>query len=186
MDDRKFKFISILRGINVGGKKKILMSDLKKLYEGLGLSNVKTFIQSGNVIFDYVGKKDENYLCQKIADAILSKFNFNVPVIIRTFDEMEKIIAVNPFLEEQNADISKLHVTFLSEKPMKPNTEILKSNDYLPDKFSISGKEIYILCASRYSECKLSNNILENKLKVTATTRNWKTVNKIFELANLN
>jgi uncharacterized protein (DUF1697 family) len=175
-------FISILRGINVSGQKKIQMTDLKALYEGLKLKEVTTYIQSGNVIFKSKGASDQK-LTKRIEEAIYERFGFNVPVIIRTVDEMKHVISVNPFLKQSNIDIEKLHVTFLAEIPTQTNVGSIKNVDYSPDKFIIIDKEVYLYCPNGYGITKLSNNFFENKLKIKATTRNWKTVNKLFELA---
>ena len=96
---------------------------------------------------------------------------------------MEKIISQNPFTKEKNIDLKKLHVTFLSETPDKEKIEQIKEADFLPDRFAIKGKEIYLHIPVSYGETKLSNKFFENKLKVSATTRNWNTVNKLFEMA---
>ena len=175
-------FISILRGINVSGQKKILMADLKALYESLHFKKVDTYIQSGNVVFKSDAKLSDTQLAQKIEKAITAKYNFEVPVIIRSIEEWKKAISQNSFLKEKNIDLKKLHITFLSEVPSKENVERIKSNDFLPDQFIIKEKEIYLHIPESYGETKLSNNFFEKKLKTKATTRNWNTVNKLFEM----
>ncbi|MDP4283232.1 MAG: DUF1697 domain-containing protein [Bacteroidota bacterium] len=177
-------FISILRGINVGGQKKILMADLKALYESLKFTDVTTYIQSGNVVFKSGEKISDLDLAKKIETAIEKKYNFQVPVIIRKAEEIEKAISMNPFLKDKNINIEKLHITFLSEIPNESNLKNIKNVDYSPDQFIIEGKEIYLHIPVSYGETKLSNKFFENKLKVIATTRNWKTVNKLFELGS--
>lgn len=176
-------YISILRGINVSGQKKILMSDLKALYEGLKFKDVITYIQSGNVIFKADNKLSDVDLAKKIEAAILKKYNFSVLVIIRSIEEIKNVITTNPFLKEKNINVEKLHVTFLSEVPQKSSLEEIKSFDFTADRFMIAGKEVFLYIPDSYAETKLSNKFFENKLKVTATTRNWKTVNKLAELA---
>jgi len=177
-------FISILRGINVSGQKKILMADLKKLYESLKFSEVKTYIQSGNVVFESDSKISDIQLARKIEKAISTKYKFEVPVIIRTKEELEKILSQNSFTKEKSIDLKKLHVTFLSETPDREKMEQIKEVDFSPDQFIIKGKEIYLHIPNSYGETKLSNKFFENKLKVSATTRNWNTVNKLLELAS--
>ena len=177
-------FISILRGINVSGQKKILMADLKKLYESLKFSEVKTYIQSGNVVFESDSKISDIQLARKIEKAISTKYKFEVPVIIRTKEELEKILSQNSFTKEKSIDLKKLHVTLLSETPDREKMEQIKEVDFSPDQFIIKGKEIYLHIPNSYGETKLSNKFFENKLKVSATTRNWNTVNKLLELAS--
>jgi len=176
-------FISILRGINVSGQKKILMAELKALYESLQFTDVNTYIQSGNVIFKSNEKLSDIEFAIKIEKALYKKYGFEVPVIIRSKDEIRKVISANPFLKEKNMDEKRLYVTFLSEMPAKENTEITKSLDFSPDIFFIIGKEVYLCVSSGYGETKLSNNFFEKKLKVNATTRNWNTVQKLLQLA---
>src|SRR5690242_9735222 len=115
-------YISILRGINVSGQKKIQMTDLKALYENLKFKNVTTYIQSGNVIFTATKQSDEA-LIKKIEDAIYAKYGFEVPVIIRSVEEIKNTIATNPFLRESNINKEKLHVTFLEKLPDKTKIE---------------------------------------------------------------
>ena len=173
-------YISILRGINVSGQKKIIMTDLQALYESLNFKDVITYIQSGNVIF----KTDKKYTAVKLAklieDKIASTYNFEVPVIIRTLEELKNVKSRNPYKKE---DVDSLYVTFLSNTPNAINLEKLDNVSFLPDKFEIIDKEIY-LCVASYGNTKLSNNFFESKLKVTATTRNLKTINILAELAN--
>lgn len=175
------KYISILRGINVGGKRKILMADLRALYKKLGFTNVTTYIQSGNVIFE--SKKKKN-LEEIITKAIKSQYDFDVPVIIRTVEEWQTAFHNNTFTKDKNIAIERLVLTFLKEEPIEENLEKIKTYDYSPDKFHIIGREIFIYCEGKYHQTKLSNNFFEKKLKVAATTRNWKTVTKLLEMVN--
>ena len=172
-------YISMLRGINVSGHNKIKMEELKNLYETLGFSNVQTYIQSGNVVFK---SSDTNIskLINKIEQKIKKSFSFYVPVLIRTKNDLQKLIANNPFTKK---DSSKLYITFLSDTPIQSAVdEITKIKD-ISEEFIISGKEIYLFYPNGYGKSKLTNNYFERKLKLSATTRNWKTVNKLLELA---
>lgn len=173
-------YISILRGINVGGHRKILMADLKKMYESLGFKEVKTYIQSGNVIFETNKKQKPEKLEELIEKNIKKYFGHEVPVIIRTKEEWSIVVNENPFLQEYA--IENLAVTFLSDAP---DTELLKSlhqTSFLPDRISIIGKHTFIYCQGKYHLSPLTNNLIEKKLKLKATTRNWKTVLKLNEL----
>ncbi|MDB5257514.1 MAG: hypothetical protein JWM14_2209 [Chitinophagaceae bacterium] len=175
-------YISILRGINVSGQKKILMADLKVLFEKQGFKNITTYIQSGNVIFED-GKKTHQQLEQAISKAIEKQYGFEVPVIVRTADEMKKVLTTNPFLKTKGINVEKLHVTFLSDIPGAAELKVVQTFDYPPDQFKVIGQEVFLYCPESYGETKLSNKFFENKLQVTATTRNWKTVNTLVELA---
>lgn len=172
--------IGILRGINVGGKRKILMADLKSLCEELGLKNVTTYIQSGNLIFN--SDKPNSDLENELEKAIFEKYGFDVPVIVRTERELENSINNNPFFDK-GTGIKQLHLTFLKEKPNKENIDKAVTVSYEPDKFKIDDKDVFICCAGKYHESKLTNTFFEKQLKVGATTRNWKTVMKLLELS---
>jgi len=177
--------IAILRGINVGGKRKILMADLKLMFEKMAFSNVSTYIQSGNVFFNTNKEIDCLKLEQKIEKAINEKFGFEVPVIVRTPNEILEAIKNNPFYKNDN-EIRHLHLTFLNAKPTEENRKKTEAYNFEPDKFAISGKCVFVCCEGKYHKSKLTNNFFENKLKVNATTRNWKTVLKLLELSNEN
>jgi uncharacterized protein (DUF1697 family) len=177
-------YISILRGINVGGKNKVLMDDLKKLYAGLNFKNIRTYIQSGNVIFDFE-KTNPDQLSRQIENKISEKYKFHVPVIIRTVFELHETLNKNPFLKENNIDFEKLHITFLSDEPEKLKTEDIKNYNYAPDKFISLNKEVYIYCPNGYGNTKLNNTFFERKLSVSATTRNLKTVTELIRIAEL-
>jgi uncharacterized protein (DUF1697 family) len=176
-------FISILRGINVSGQKKIRMADLTALYQEQNLRNVITYIQSGNVIFTTGENATPQTLSKKIELAIKKKYRFDVPVIIRTAQEIKKTIFANPFLKRSDVDKERLYVTFLEEHPEDHAVENIRSVDYTPEEFVIKNREIFLYCPNGYGNAKLSNNFFENKLKITATTRNWRTVNTLLAMA---
>lgn len=175
-------YISILRGINVSGQKSIRMADLKALYESLGFKAVQTYIQSGNVLFE-TSKGDGQALAAKIEKAIAKQYGFEVPVLLRSAAELNALIAANPYSERRDIDTNRLYLTFLAEVPAKEALERTKACNFPPDEFSIAGKEVYLHVPHSYGNTKLSNTFFENKLKVKATTRNWKTVLQLAELA---
>lgn len=175
------RYISILRGINVGGRRKILMTDLRDVYQKLGFINITTYIQSGNVIFDCKKAVEAKKLEDKIQKAIFDTYGFEVPVIIRSVNEIEHSILNNPFLGSN--EIERLHLTFLKETPDTINLEQINEYSFAFDDFKIMDKNVFIYCSGKYSDSKLTNTFFEKKLKVSATTRNWKTVNKLFEIA---
>ncbi len=175
-------YISLLRGINVNGQRKIQMKDLAELYAILGFEKIVTYIQSGNVVFS--SKLNTlSKISQLIEKGIEDKFGYVVPVKVIEQNELQKIISGNPFLKVKGMDISKLHITFLSSAPSKENLKKIISADDDNDKMVIAGKEIYILCPNGYGRTKLTNSFFENKLKTNATTRNWKTINTLLEIA---
>jgi uncharacterized protein (DUF1697 family) len=176
-------YISILRGINVGGQKKILMSDLKLLYEDLGFENVTNYIQSGNVIFQAVDHITDKQAAEKIKQAILQKYAFDVTILVRTADEMLTTRRINPFMENKEINIEKLHVTFLAEMPQSEYLTSIKKFDFSPDQFVIIGKDVYLYCPNGYGKTKINNDFFETKLKLSASTRNWRTVCTLVDIA---
>ena len=171
-------YISLLRGINVGGHK-IAMPQLKELYQSLNFKHVKTYIQSGNVLFETSGVPVEK-LKEEIEVEIEKTFNLQVPVFILTIEELKMIIENNPFPDENPR---KIHVTFLSEPPVERPVEEINGIKDGSEKFLIAKKEIYLFLPQGYGRTKLSNTFFERKLNLSATTRNWRTVNKLYELA---
>lgn len=177
------KYISILRGINVGGHKKILMADLKILYKNLGFTDVVSYIQSGNVIFES-DESNTQLITGSIEQAISKQYGFEVPVIIRTYDEINTAFENSPFGKfDLKTEGSKYFLTLLSDVPTKDNCEILMDYVKSPEQLIISGNHIYIHYPNGAGRTKLTNSFIENKLKVVATSRNWKTVVKLLELS---
>ena len=176
------RYIAILRGINVGSGRKVPMADLRKLCESLELLNVQTYIQSGNVVFELAKQEAIPQLENRLQQAFTGTFDFDIPVLVRTLGEWAESISKNPFLKEENVDIERLHLTCLKEFPAPDLLQKIKAIQYLPDRYEIIGKDVFIFCAAGYGTSKLVNSFFESKLKVSATTRNWKTVLKLNEL----
>jgi uncharacterized protein (DUF1697 family) len=174
-------YISILRGINVSGKNIIRMNLLTKLYETIGFTNVHTFIQSGNVVFQS-DEPDIEKLERDISEEILKQFSLNVPVFVKEKSELARILQYNPFLMGRQEDITKLYITFLSKEPDQQFIENVKLGSFLPDEYFVKESSIYLYCPNGYGRTKLSNNYFENKLKVIATTRNLKTIVELLKI----
>lgn len=172
--------MSLLRGINVGGHRKIKMAELRKMYEDLGFENVKSYIQSGNIIFQSQSTESSGFEKQ-LEEAILENFGFEVPVIVRQKHEWQKVIQENPFLVN-NTPIEELCLTFLSETPQTHSLDQLKSQETENDQIKVIGKHAYLKILGPYHKTPLNNNWIEKTLKVKATTRNWKSVLKIEEM----
>src|SRR5512137_1495419 len=155
-------FIALLRGINVGGQKRIGMADLVQLCTSLGFDNVRTYLQSGNVLFESPDR-DPGRLSSMISENISQKFGFSVNVILRTSDELRRIILANP-VEKEGLDADKYHVTFLSDIPSEdfPGSG-MKGKDG-QDRYVIIGREIYLFCPNGYGRTKFSTTFFEKKL----------------------
>lgn len=176
-------YISLLRGINVSGQKIIKMQDLKKLYESLGLQDVITYIQSGNVIFKNK-EQDTDLLRIQLIKKINDVYGFDVKILIKTRQELITIKDKNPFLSQPDIDPKKLCFTLLSTKPDHVLTEQISSLDFSPDLFLINDTEIYLYCPHGFGQTKLTNTFFERRLNVNATSRNLRTINKLIELAD--
>jgi uncharacterized protein (DUF1697 family) len=175
-------YIAILRGINVSGKNIIKMDALKDLFINSGYINVRTYIQSGNIVF----RTDisQNYeIEESIKFSIAQQFGFDVPVIMLKANELKRIINDNPFLKDLDKETQYMHVTFLSDIPDPGKIDRLREGEYGSDKFVYSERNIYLYCPMGYGKTKLTNTVLENRLKVTATTRNWKTCTELLKIA---
>jgi uncharacterized protein (DUF1697 family) len=158
------------------------MDALKQAFTDYGFKNVHTYIQSGNVIFQ-TEKTNHKELEKKISIIIIEKFQFEVPVIVIEPGELKTILKNNPFLRDKLKDLSKSFITFLSDEPVKENIDKIQKAQYLPDEFEINGKNIYVYCPNGYGRTKLTNSFFESKLKVSATSRNWKTSNELLAIA---
>jgi uncharacterized protein (DUF1697 family) len=176
-------YIALLRGINVSGQKPIKMADLKSLFEDLNYKNVATYIQSGNVLFESKNSNTD-LLSNEIAYKIKQQYGWEVPVIVISSDYLKLVSENNPFINERNESLDRLYLTFLKDEPNAELAEKFKAFDYKPDEFLLMGKVLYGFVPVSYGNTKFSNNFIENKLKTTATTRNWKTVLKLLEIAN--
>ncbi|WP_275314703.1 DUF1697 domain-containing protein [Tenacibaculum bernardetii] len=169
------KYIVLLRGINVSGKNKLPMLDLRELLNDLQFQNIQTYIQSGNIILE----SDENKrtICKKIKDGIFDEFGYDVPVIIRTVSEWKKAINNYPFSLENEKIVA---FTFLDRKT--EISEIVVKN-IEEDKCKIDNDVVYLYCPTGFGKAKLTNNLIEKKLNAIATTRNLRTTLKLLELA---
>jgi uncharacterized protein (DUF1697 family) len=175
--------ISFLRGVNMTGHNKMKMADLTALYIKLGFNDPVTFIQSGNVVFSTTDEYKVNELSRKIENGIKESYGYDVPVMIRSVDELKMLIPVNPYLLEENFEPSKMAVVFLHEKASEDQTDKVININYPPDKFTVAGSEIFIYCPNGFGRTKLYTNFFEKKMGVTGTARNWNTVLTILDMA---
>ncbi|WP_319589472.1 DUF1697 domain-containing protein [uncultured Draconibacterium sp.] len=177
------KYVAILRGINVGGKNKIKMDALKSSLSILGFEQVQTYIQSGNVVFRFQETSLED-LAKLINKQIQKEFGFDVPVLVLCAEQLANIVSNNPFVGNENKVAQFLHVTFLKENQVNVNEEKITAQVKAREEFLISNGVIYLYCPQGYGKTKLNNNFFESQLKVSATTRNWKTTLKLLEMTN--
>ena len=169
------RWISILRGINVGGKRVIKMTDLISLYSKLGFADVVTFIQSGNITF-FSTSTDILELKSKIEKGILNEFGFEVMTIVFEEDYLNNVISNNPF---KNGSTKMQYFSFLDKEPSIELIEKFNADFTSNTEVFVGDKVVYVFCKNGYSKTKFNNNFIEKKLKVNSTTRNFNTLMKL-------
>jgi len=174
------RYAALLRGINVGGNKKLPMADLRTLLSSLGHTDVTTYLQSGNALFTSPWD-DPAALAQEIEQQIARDLGLAVRVLIRTPDELAEVIASNPF-PDATATPTKLHVSFLSASPHAERLAAIDARQFEPDQFRVGDRAIYLWLPNGAAETKFTNDFWERRLGLTATTRNWNTVTKLLGL----
>ncbi len=176
-------YISLLRGINVGGHAKVPMKQLQAMLEALGFEQVRTLIQSGNAVFE-ARKLSTSAVSRKIEDKIVAEFGFAASVVTRTPEEWANAIDANPFVKESKTEPNKLHIAFLAEEPEPDATKKLEANRSATERVRCSGREVYLYYRDGMGQAKLTGAVIERILGVKATARNWNTVTKLYEMAS--
>ncbi len=174
-------FVALLRGVNVGGKNRLPMAELSRMFEDAGCSNVLTYIQSGNVRFSASQAKAAK-VPRVISARIAERFGYRTPVILRTADELDETIRNNSFLLA-GAPENHLHVLFLADQPEAAAVASLDPERSPPDAFEVRGREIYLRCPNGAGGTRLTNAWFDSRLATISTGRNWRTVLKLQELA---
>ncbi len=173
--DNMTLYIALLRGINVGGHKVIKMADLKRVFESIGLKQVKTYIQSGNIVFE--SEEGINFLKDQIQSEIKKEFDFDVPVMLRTYDEFINIIKQCPYEVHSLLEGESVHIAFLANVlSEEESSQLLTFKSELEDCY-IDEKVVYLFFKNSIRNSKLMNQF--QKLNTPATVRNWRTVNKL-------
>jgi uncharacterized protein (DUF1697 family) len=172
-------YVAMLRGINVGGNP-LQMAWLREACGDLGFGDVRTYLQSGNVVFS--SRLAAAEAAKKLKDKIDGRTRLPVPVVVRSASEVKTIVADNPFLKQKGIDVTKLHVTFLERAVVKPDTARLDKLAGTRDEYRLAKREVYLLCPVNYGQTKLSNTAIE-KVLGPATTRNWNTVTTLCGMA---
>ncbi len=175
-------YIALLRGINVGPHKRMKMEKLRACCEALGFKNARTYIQSGNIVFE-AGKLTSYAAAKKMEAQIVKDFGFPADVIARTGEEMKQVVTGNPLLKDPGVDASKLHVVFFSQTPSAEAVKKLEAIVKAPDKVRQNGKEIYFYFPNGVSGSSIWKHNLDRVLGLSGTMRNWKTVNTLLEMA---
>jgi len=171
-------YIALLRGVNVGGRREP-MKDLKNCFESLGCADVRTYIQSGNVVFEH-SHESTPALVRRVEGKISNAFGFQIQTILRTKEALSEIVDAFPF---SRAEEERTHVTFLASRSARLSAGSLEAARSKSEKLVISGREVYLYCPDGYGVTKLSNSFLEKQSGVPATTRNWRTVLTLKKIA---
>ena len=171
--------VALLRGINVGGKNPLPMKDLAQMFRQAGCGSVRTYIQSGNVIFE--APAGATKVAETVTARIEKQLGYRIPVVLRTADQLRKTIAANPYLAG-GADHKALHVYFLAVAPAAHAIAALDANRSAPDTFHVRGQEIYLHLPNGMGRTKLTNAYFDTKLATICTARNWTTVLKLAEM----
>jgi uncharacterized protein (DUF1697 family) len=174
--------VALLRGVNVGGKNILPMKDLAAMCSAAGCTNVRTYIQSGNVVFK-AGRALARRIPAVISGAISDRFGFRVPVVVRTADEIREAAQCNPFLKT-GKDVARMSLMFLADVPTVAQVARLDPNRSLPDVFEVRGREIYLHCPTGFARTKLTNAYFDSALATTSTVRNWRTVLTLVEMTS--
>ena len=173
-------YVALLRGINVGGKHKLPMKELAETVNACECSQVRTYIQSGNVVFA-ASRKCAQELPAVLAERIEERFGFQVPVMVRAREELARVIRDNPFVKAGLPEHT-LHVYFLADLPAADAVQSLDANRSAPDAFRVIGREIYLHLPNGMGRTKLTNAYFDSRLSTSSTARNWATVKKLLEM----
>ncbi len=176
------QYVALLRSVNVAGHGRLAMSDVRASFDALGYGDVRTYIQTGNVLFS-ASSKSEKSVVSAIESQLASDFGDSPAVLLRTVSELQRVGRSSPYTKA-GADPSRHHVTFLARAPAKAALAALSP---LPpsrnDELVVDGREVYVHTPDGYNETKYSGSFLERRLGLVSTTRNWNTVQKLCELA---
>ncbi|MDZ7682917.1 MAG: DUF1697 domain-containing protein [Fodinibius sp.] len=175
-------YIALLRGINVGGHRRLTMDELRQMFSEMGFANVTTYIQNGNVVFTADDEADAAFLSTQISVKIAETFGYEVPVVIRSRDRLANVLADFPFKEKEGW---KGYISFLANKPMNEQAAELEAAASQVERFSVQGSELFSI-VNKQAEAtpQFSNSFVEQRLGVPATTRNLQTVRKIIDIAS--
>lgn len=174
------RYVALLRGINVGGKNKLPMKDLRALFEARGCGSVASYIQSGNVVFAAGANVAEQIPTALSAD-IEARFGLKVPVVIRSAEELRDAAERSPFLAE-GCDTQHVHVGFLASQPTTRAVAALDPARSSVDRFQVLGREVHLHVPGGMARTKLTADYFDRRLQTTMTVRNWRTVQKLIEM----
>ena len=175
------RYVAFLRGVNVGGKNRLPMADLKNIFTAAGCAAAQTYIQSGNVVFE-AAQDFAKRVPEIVTRAIHRRFGYETAVIVRSSEELRQVVASNPF--DTSGDPRFLHVAFLDDKPGAEAASRLDPQRSPPDEFVVRGRNVYLHYPNGVARSKLTNEYLAAQLQTTSTMRNWRTVLTLMEMVD--
>ncbi|CAN5872134.1 DUF1697 domain-containing protein [soil metagenome] len=175
------RVVALLRGVNLGKHKKVNMADLRAALTEDGLTDVATYLQSGNALFA-TEEADRDTLRSRVEKVIEGRFGFHVPVMTRTAEEMETVVAANPYAPQAEADPTHVHAMFLSTMPPAEVWSRIEPERVVPDEFTVGDDVVYMHLPDGMGRARLPVAIDKAKLGVVVTTRNWRTVTALLDL----
>ena len=174
------RYVALLRGVNVGGKNKLPMADLRDIFTAAGCAVVQTYIQSGNVVFE-AAQDLAGWVPEIVTRAIRQQFDYEIPVVARSSDELQQVAASSPF--DTSGDPRFLHVAFLEDTSAEAVSR-LDPERFPPDAFAVRGRNVYLHYPNGVARSKLTNDYLAAQLQTTSTMRNWRTVLTLLEMVD--
>ena len=177
-------YVALLRGVNLGPRNKLPMPELAKMFAAVKCDQVRTYIQSGNVVFCAASRIAAG-VSEAMQKKIRQKYGFEVPVVLRSAEEMKAVVRDNPYAKRKSFE-EVLHVMFLADRPEKERVKGLDPNRSAGDEYIVQGREIYLWLPNGVGRSKLSNAYFDSKLATVSTGRNWRTVLTLAEMADAN
>lgn len=175
------RYVAMLRAVNLGGDSSMVMTELRQVFVDQGYTDAKTYIQTGNVVFGAPGQNEDEVVA-RIRGGISGRWGKDVPVLLRSLAEMDAVIAANPYLAEQD-DPTKLHVTFLDKDPGADRQAALASPAGETGTLALVGRDVFVHVPDGYGRSKLTNAFIEKRTGTVGTTRNWRSVLKLRDMA---
>ena len=181
VDPGEHRYVALLRGINVGGRNRLPMADLRDIFTAAGCAGVRTYIQSGNAVFGAAQDLAEA-VPEIVTQAISERFGYETSVVLRSGEELRQIAAANPF--DTSGDPRFLHVAFLENTPSADAVSTLDPDRSPPDEFVVRGRDVYLRYPNGVARSKLTNDYLTSRLQTVSTMRNWRTVLRLLEMVD--
>jgi uncharacterized protein (DUF1697 family) len=176
------RYAALLRGVNLGPTRKVAMADLRRALETSGLESVETYLRSGNVAFDSE-EENRSRLLGRLEELLAAEFGFDIPVVVVTAEDLTRVVDANPYAEPAAADPTKVHVTFLEPMPAPSAWQDMEAQDFGDETFELGETWVYLHLPNGMGRASLPGAVERAVGDAVATTRNWRTVLRLVELA---